>query len=81
MKKIKNTVFIIVALTLLSACGHSASERTLSGAGIGAGIGTVGGAIAGANPVAGAAVGAAVGGAIGAIVPSEHINLGKPTWK
>ncbi|MEQ1790422.1 MAG: YMGG-like glycine zipper-containing protein [Rickettsiales bacterium] len=81
MNKMQNILFVISALTLLSACGRTTSERTLSGAGIGAGIGTVGGAIAGANPVAGALVGAAVGGAVGAVVPDEYINLGRPTWK
>lgn len=81
MKKIKNTVLVCAALTVLSACGTTTSDRVLSGAGIGAGVGAVGGALAGANPVTGAAVGAAVGGTVGAVVKKESLNLGKTIWK
>lgn len=81
MKIVKNMVLTVTAVTMLSACGTTTSDRVLSGAGIGAGVGAVGGAIAGANPVAGAAVGAAVGGAVGGIIKKEKIDLGKAIWK
>jgi len=67
-------------LLILSACGHSTSDRALSGAGIGAGVGLVGGALVG-SPLAGAAIGGAVGAGTGALTTSNQINLGKPIWK
>lgn len=78
-----NKVFAFTLLVplMLSACGHSAGERGISGAGIGAGVGAVGGALVGGNPVGGAAIGAAVGGAAGALTKDSDIDLGTPIWK
>jgi hypothetical protein len=81
MKTIQNTAAIIVALTLLTACGDRPGERALSGAGIGAGVGAVGGAVLGGDPVTGAVVGGAVGAAAGGLTKEKDINLGKPWWK
>lgn len=68
-------------LALLAACGHSTSDRALSGGGIGAGVGAVGGALAGANPVTGAVIGGAVGAATGALTDERDVDLGKPAWR
>lgn len=72
----------LAVLTLvLAACGHSTSDRALSGAGIGAGAGAVGSAITGADPVTGAVVGGAVGAAAGGLTDEDDVNLGKPWWR
>ncbi len=68
------------ALLMLSACGNTASDRALSGAGIGAGAGAVGGALLG-SPATGAIVGGAVGAAAGGLTDEADINLGKPVWR
>lgn len=81
MTKIQNTMMIITALGLLSACGDRPGERALSGGAIGAGAGAVGGAILGGDPVTGAVVGGAVGAAAGGLTKEKDINLGKPIWK
>lgn len=81
MKKLQNTIMMIVALGLLSACGDSAGERALSGGGIGAGAGAVGSAVMGGDPVTGAIVGGAVGAAAGGLTKKKDIDLGKPIWK
>lgn len=78
---IGKTIAIGVSLVALVACGHSTSDRALSGAGIGAGVGAVGGAVAGADPVTGAVVGGAVGAAAGALTDERDVNLGKPWWR
>ncbi len=81
MKKLQNTVIVIAALTLLTACGNSTGDRALSGAGIGAGVGAVGGAVVGGDPVDGALIGGAVGAAAGGLTKKSDINLGKPIWR
>jgi len=74
-------ISILTAVTLLSACGNTTSDRALSGAGIGAGVGAVGSAVVG-GPVLGAAiVGGAVGAAAGGLTNKDQIDLGKPIWK
>ena len=80
MKKLQNTMVIIAALTLLTACGHSTGDRMLSGGGIGAGVGAVGGAMVG-DPLEGAVIGGAVGAAAGGLTNSRDVNLGKPIWR
>lgn len=69
-----------VGLLALSACGDTATERGLSGAGIGAGAGAVGGAIVGA-PGTGAVLGGVAGGATGAMTDKDDIDIGDPIWK
>jgi len=80
MRKMQ-TILIVSAIGLLTACGSTRSERALSGAGIGAGAGAVGGAVLGGNPVTGAVVGGAVGAATGAATKKNEVDLGKPIWK
>jgi hypothetical protein len=65
MKKLQHIIIAIIFSTLVAACGHSTSDRALSGGAIGAGVGAVGGAVLGGNPVTGAVVGGAVGAAAG----------------
>ena len=65
---------------LVSACGSSTGDRTLSGAGIGAGIGTVVGAVTGLSLLEGALIGAAAGGLTGALTTEDAVNLGDPIW-
>ena len=80
MKKI--TIFMATAiLATVTACGHSTSDRALSGAGIGAGAGAVGGALLGGDPITGAVVGGAIGAAAGGLTKEDDINLGKPAWR
>ena len=81
MKTIQTTAAMLVAMTLLAACGDSKSDRALSGAGIGAGAGAVGGALLGGSPVTGAVIGGAAGAATGALTDKHDVNLGKPVWR
>ena len=74
------SAFVLTAL-LITACGHSKSDRALSGAGIGAGAGAVGGALVGGSATTGAVVGGAVGAATGALTDEDDVNLGKPVWR
>lgn len=76
-----NLLAVTATLILLSACGHSTSDRALSGAGIGAGAGALGGALIGGSPVTGAVVGGALGAAAGGLTKEGDINLGKPVWR
>lgn len=80
MKRVPN-IILLTGLALLSACGHTTSDRALSGAGIGAGVGAVGSALTGGDVLTGAVVGGAVGGAAGALTDEEDINLGRPAWR
>ncbi len=66
---------------LLSGCGDTRGERTVTGAGIGAGAGAVVGAITGFGAGNGALLGAAVGGVAGMVTDNSDVNLGDPAWK
>jgi len=68
-------------LMAISACGHTQSDRALSGGGIGAVAGALGSAVMGGDPVTGAVVGGAVGAATGALTDEDDINLGRPIWR
>jgi hypothetical protein len=63
-----------LAAALLSACGTTQPDRTVSGAGIGAGVGLLGGP-------PGVVVGALVGGAAGAVTSPRQVDLGRPVWE
>jgi len=80
MYKIKFVAMLGIC-TLISACGHSTSDRALSGAGIGAGVGALGSAIVGGPVLGGAIVGGAVGAAAGGLTKEDQIDMGKPVWK
>jgi hypothetical protein len=71
--KIMSIAAVLAIGTGLSACGHSQSDRALTGAGLGAGAGAVGGALVG-HPVAGALVGGAAGAATGALTDSISVS-------
>jgi osmotically inducible lipoprotein OsmB len=81
MKYLSRIITPIAALILLSSCGHTTSDRAISGAAIGAGAGAVGGAVTGGSPLGGAVVGGAAGAAAGALTKPKDLNLGKPIWK
>lgn len=74
-------ISILTAVTLLSACGNTTSDRALSGAGIGAGVGAVGSTLVGGSIGGGALVGGLVGAAAGGLTDKKDVNLGKPIWK
>lgn len=80
MKRVILAVTLALSLTVLAACGTSASDRALSGGGIGAGVGAVGGALLG-SPVQGALIGGAVGAGAGALTDRSQVDLGKPVWR
>jgi len=66
------SIFAVICVLGLSACGSSLSDRTLSGGTLGA----IGAAIVSADPF----VGAAVGIGVGALTNSSQIDLGEPMW-
>ena len=70
-----------VVMFLLSGCGDTRGERTVTGAGIGAGAGAVVGAITGFGADNGALLGAAVGGVAGMVTDKSEVDLGDPAWK
>jgi len=80
MKNIYKPIVVVTALSLLTACGTTKSDRALSGAGIGAGVGALGSAVTGGNVGTGALVGGALGGATGALTTRRQLNLGEPAW-
>lgn len=79
--KSMHTLTALVALGLMTACGHSTSDRALSGGALGAGAGAVTGAVTGGNPVTGAVIGGALGAGAGALTKEKDVNLGKPVWR
>lgn len=74
-------IYSLAVLFAVTACGNTASDRSLSGAGIGAGAGAVGAALMHGNVVTGAALGAAAGAITGAATEKEQLDLGKPIWR
>lgn len=72
---------LVASAFLLSACGSSTGDRSLSGAAIGAAAGTAIGAVTGLTIVEGALIGAGVGGLTGALTDDDTIDLGKPWWE
>lgn len=82
MNRTTLTGLSLTALLLaLSACGHTTSDRALSGAGLGAGAGAVAGAVTGGSAVTGAVIGGAAGAAAGALTDDDDVNFGKPVWR
>jgi len=66
---------------LLATCGHSTTDRAISGAGIGAGLGAAGSLATGGSAVTGGLLGGAAGAAAGGLTSHDTIDLGKPIWK
>jgi osmotically inducible lipoprotein OsmB len=81
MTLLHTTTMAVVALTLLTACGDTTTDRALSGGAIGAGVGAVTGAVVGGSPGTGAVVGGAVGAAAGGLTKKKDVDLGKPVWR
>ncbi|MAR56681.1 MAG: hypothetical protein CMM93_05810 [Rickettsiales bacterium] len=77
----KNILILLCATGMLAACGHSKTDRALSGAGIGAGTGAAASALTGGSLGTGAVVGGAVGAAAGALTDSDDVDLGRPAWR
>ena len=65
------TAALVAGAFALSACGNTATERGVTGAGLGGAAGYAVGA-----PL----LGAAAGGATGAFTAEDDINLGSPIW-
>jgi osmotically inducible lipoprotein OsmB len=65
----KKVVFILLTLSLVSACDHMSrqQQRALSGGAIGAAGGAALTALTGGSIIAGTAIGAAGGAAVGAL--------------
>lgn len=71
---------LFVAGVLLSACGTTTTDRTVSGGLLGAGTGAIIGSVTG-SAGNGALIGGLGGAAIGALTSSRDINLGEPLWR
>lgn len=81
MKTYLKLTAMLVPVLFVAACGETASDRALSGAGIGAGAGALGSALTGGNAVTGAVLGGATGAAVGGFTKKKDINMGDPAWK
>ena len=78
----KQTLWLIAASALiLSGCGDTTADRTVTGAGIGAGAGAIIGAVTGLGPATGAIVGAAAGGVTGMVTDRNQVDLGDSPWQ
>ena len=72
----QRAVILLPLAVVLSACGDSWGERSVTGGGIGAGAGLAIGAVVGWPLLAPALVGAAVGAGIGAVTtPGKEFKL------
>jgi peptidoglycan hydrolase-like protein with peptidoglycan-binding domain len=78
---LRRTVASLCLALMLAACGSTAEDRGLSGAGIGAAAGAVVGAVTGLTIVEGVLIGAAAGGATGLLTDRSQVDLGEPAWK
>jgi peptidoglycan hydrolase-like protein with peptidoglycan-binding domain len=76
-----NIIIMSLSLLALAGCGHTATDRGVSGAGIGAATGAAVGAVTGMTVAQGALIGAAGGAIVGLATDSDQVNLGKPAWK
>lgn len=71
---------LLAAGVLLSACGTTTTDRTVSGGLLGAGTGAIIGSVTG-SAGNGALIGGLGGAAIGALTSSRDLNLGEPLWR
>lgn len=74
-KQMLKPLSFIAATLLLSACGTSQADRTVSGAGIAAGVGAASSYATGGDVSDGAVLGGAVGAVTGAVTDRDDINL------
>ena len=73
---------LALAALLLTGCGTSKFDRTVTGAGIGAGTGALAGLALGPIGVGtGLLVGAGAGAGVGYVSQPEDLNLGEPVYR
>lgn len=78
---VTKTIILSLCVLSITACGHTKSDRGISGAGIGAATGAAVGAVTGLTVAQGALIGAAGGAIVGLATENDQVNLGKPVWK
>lgn len=81
MKTYLKLTAVLVPVLFIAACGETATDRALSGAGIGAGVGMLGAAATGGSGATGALLGGAAGAAAGGLTKKKDVDLGKPVWR
>lgn len=75
-------VVMAAALSLaLTACGNTAEDRGISGAGLGAAAGAILGAVTGLSVLEGALIGTGVGGVTGLLTDKDDLDIGDPIWE
>jgi len=73
---------LVVALALtLAACGNTAEDRGITGAGLGAAGGAILGAVTGLSVLQGALIGTGVGGVAGLLTDKNDLDIGDPIWE
>jgi hypothetical protein len=81
IRRLPTVLLGLGTMLVLTACGDTAGDRGLSGAGIGAAGGAIIGAITPIGPLAGALIGGAAGATTGLLTTPSQVNLGKPAWR
>ncbi|MGF1608557.1 MAG: peptidoglycan-binding protein [Kiloniellales bacterium] len=73
---------LVVALALtLGACGNTAEDRGITGAGLGAAGGAILGAVTGLSVLEGALIGTGIGGITGLLTDKDDLDIGDPIWE
>ena len=72
---------LVASVLVLAACGSTAEDRAISGAGIGAAAGTIIGLVTGLTVLEGAALFAAGGALTGVLTDEGDLDLGQPFWR
>ena len=72
---------LVASVLVLAACGSTAEDRAISGAGIGAAAGAVIGLVPGLTVLEGAALFAAGGALTGVLTDEGDLDLGEPLWR
>jgi osmotically inducible lipoprotein OsmB len=74
------SILLIAGGFLLTACGSTPGDRSITGGAMGAGVGALAGLAVG-FPITGALFGGALGATAGALSDPSQIYLGKPVWR
>ena len=72
---------LVASVLVLAACGSTAEDRAISGAGIGAAAGAIIGAVTGLTVLEGAALFATGGALTGVLTDESNLDLGEPLWR
>ncbi len=72
---------LVASVLVLAACGSTAEDRAISGAGIGAAAGAIIGVVTGLSVLEGAALFAAGGALTGVLTDEDNLDLGEPVWR